>query len=187
MDAFNEVGNELIKALALGLLVPFFAPIFKFFDKSRKHNETKRKLELIKLIAEVDNATGTSNEERKILLSTAVDSISQSSSEIKQILFSADENSDSLLKEHSPFSIWDSFAALFATIIGGVVLLIIGVEREYLEYSFFVVMSSVLSLLSAKFIVCRWFKSAKWQLFWNVFSGFINVYISFLMTIYFLA
>lgn len=163
MEEYKEIGARVLEALALGLLIPLFAPVLQFFDSSRKHAETRRKLELIKLVAEVDEVTGVCGDNRSKVFSEAVTKIAEESDEVQALLSGAVKESPEL--DYKPFTKRDAIAA---TIIP-LVFSLIGLEEGWKEFSILLLVSSTLSLLSAKYFICKIVRSGKWQLFWHLF------------------
>ena len=49
-----ELVDEVLKALLIAMVSPIFAPILKIIDSGRKKAETKRKLETLQLLQELD-------------------------------------------------------------------------------------------------------------------------------------
>jgi len=186
VDPIGEIGLEVLKTLALGVFIPLLAPVLRFFDRGRKHAEVKRKLELVKLMAEIDAATGSCTENRKERLAMTANSIASSSPDLVDLFSEAEPNKGSA----SPFSFLHGLLSLIPLI--GFILFVLWAsvkhtldKEDYIFVSICLIITAVLSLALSKYFVCRFVYGIKSQLTSSFIVLGFSLLLSFVILVFF--
>lgn len=176
-ELLPQFWGEITKVFAIGvagLLALLSKKIFGFLDKSKRHAETKRKLELVKLLAEVDEVTTGCSEYRRKELADAASHIAMSSSDVRDIISGNDAGRNIA---PSPFSLWDMCAALLPTVMFLFMIISDGFGN-IVKVSIYIVTSGALSFTLAKYVVCKHFRGAVSQFIVSFFGGLLVLIVS---------